>query len=630
MIIPLILTLITQISAPPYIRPEADIERRTVFVEFVYDGDTFRGIRVDDDMDVSSSRARQDAAFARDGDTFKGLDGVDYRLSGINAPEVAHPEHDKPEGQPGGEESSDALKRMILGERVTVLVDRANPTDRYGRTVAVVLMDDRDVNLDQVRNGFAEIRYVDLSPMIDEAIFRQYADDRAPGGGMEMPAASNREAGDRAESGALVNPNAAAHVLEAGDRVRLIVGPQSENFTVNPDGEILIKGLGVIRIGGKTAAQATTDLDSAIRAKGITATPITVFYLAPPTRTRRNVMIMGAIRRTGTYPATTILGAISTADGFTNEANPTEIRVTLNETTTIVNAARIMGGVDKDIDLQGGEVIIVPSFPRILVSGAVARPTWITAQYLSEAISVAGGPLPEADLERVELRTQSDTPIRIDAQAIFSGRIDDIRLNDRDRITIPIKPRAVVPNIQVYGPVLLPGTRQGFTVADAVREARPDTRADLQNVIIDRGNGDTTTVNARDIALGHALDQDLKTGDRVLIPRRPEAADTLQTVVVLGDVASPGQVPPGTLTQTLARAGGPKPTARLNAIHVRQPDGQAQTYDLTRLTTGRLPDPNLPPNSTVYVESDEPRRQGLADLRVIIGIVSALLLFAAK
>jgi endonuclease YncB( thermonuclease family)/protein involved in polysaccharide export with SLBB domain len=587
--IAIVLCLLAQIpDLPSYIRPDADIERREVTVEFIFDGDTFRGD-----------------------------DKIDYRLAGINAPEVAHPEHNKPTGEPGGEEATDALRALIAGRHVTALVDRAHPLDRYGRTVALIITDGQDVSVEMLRSGLAEPRYIDLSPMIDESAF--------------LTAVSTRDSFLSRGAATSEDVTVAGHVLAPGDRIRILVGNQTQDFSINPDGEVLIRGLGVIRVAAKTAATATTDLDSAIRAKGITATPVTLFYLAPPAKIQRNVVVIGAVKKSGTFPATTLLGAISAGEGFTYEANPIEVRITSGETTTLINTARIMAGVDRDIVLDGGEVIVVPTLPRILVSGAVSKPNWVTALFLSEAISAAGGPIAEADLEHVEFRTGSETSVRINVQAIFSGKADDIRLTDRDRITIPIRPRAIVPLVQVYGPVQRPGTTEAFTIADAIREARPDTRADLTNVIIDRGLGDTEVVNARDITLGHDLDTDLKTGDRVLIPRRSETAIAPpQFVTVLGDVKSPGQVPPGTLTQILAAAGGPTNSSRTAAIRVRFPDSHAATYDLTRVTTGSQPDPNLPPNSTVYVESDEPRRQGMNDLRTFIGVISTVALLVLR
>lgn len=580
--------LIAQFSArPAYIVPTADVEERTVTVAHIYDGDTFRGD-----------------------------EGRDYRLAGINAPEVAHPEHGKFADAVGGPEATDALRALIENRTVTAFIDREHPLDRYGRTVAIIQSGGQDVNLEMLRSGLAEPRYIDLSPMIDESAF--LAASRQPDSNVSRQAATREDV------------TVAGHVLAPGDRLRIVVGNQTEDFTINPDGEILIKGLGVFRAGGMTSPTATATLDSAIRARGIVQ-PVTIFYLAPPARVQRNVIVLGAVKRPGIYQASTLLAALSAAEGFIDASNPTAIRITAGDSSTTHNAQRILAGDSPDVPLSGGEVIAVPSLPRILVSGAIAKPDWVSALTLSEAVSAAGGVTPDADLERVEVRSSIDTPARINLTSIFRGDTDDLMLPDRTRVTVPLRPRAIVPLVQVYGPVERPGTTEAFTLADAIREAQPDTRADLESVILERTPGDTTILNAREIALGHALDTDLAQGDRVLIPRRPEAtADTPRTVTVLGDVARPGPVPPGPLTAILANAGGPKTTARLSAIHVRQPDGHSQTYDLTRITTGRQPDPDLPPNSTVFVESDEPRRQSMSDLRTFIGIFSALVLLGLK
>lgn len=582
----LLLALVAQFAnTPEYLRPDADIEHRAITVELIHDGDTFRG-----------------------------EDGLDYRLAGINAPEVAHPEHGKPDGEPGGKESAEFLHALLAGRRVTALIDRANSTDRYGRTVALILADDVDVNLEMLRSGHAEPRYIDLSPMIDPALFLAAVQPEG-----SRPAATSEDV------------TVAGHVLAPGDKIRIVVGNQTQDFTINPDGEILIKGLGIFSVGGRTSIGASAELDSAIRAKGISIQPITVFFVAPPARQLRNVVVLGAVRKPGTYEAATLLAAVSSAEGFTDAAYMAEVRVIARDTAMTVNAARILASLDPDPPLQGGEIVLVQALPRILVSGAVAKPNWVSALTISEAISAAGGPIPEADLEHVEYRSQTDAPIRLDAQAIFSGKSDDIRLSDRERITVPIRPRAIPPLVQVYGPVQRPGTTEAFTIADAIRESRPDTTADLATVIIDRAAGESESVNARDIALGHALDQDLKEGDRILIPRRPEAApETPQTVTVLGDVAKPGQYPPGTLTQVLAAASGPTNTARTTSIRVRLPDGQARIYDLTRITTGKQLDPYLAVNSTVLVESDEPRRQSMNDLRTFIGVLSTLVLLGLR
>lgn len=65
------------------------------------------------------------------------------RLAGIDAPELK---------QPYGIESRDALRQDILNQQVTVDTSK---TDKYGRSVGKVLINNEDINLKQVRRGLA-------------------------------------------------------------------------------------------------------------------------------------------------------------------------------------------------------------------------------------------------------------------------------------------------------------------------------------------------------------------------------------------------------------------------------------------------------------------------------------------
>ena len=82
-----------------------------------------------------------------DGDTITVLDSNNtqykIRLAGIDAPEKK---------QPFGQVSKKSLSDLVFDK--TVLVDWSK-TDRYGRLVGKVLVNDLDVNLEQVRLGLA-------------------------------------------------------------------------------------------------------------------------------------------------------------------------------------------------------------------------------------------------------------------------------------------------------------------------------------------------------------------------------------------------------------------------------------------------------------------------------------------
>jgi endonuclease YncB( thermonuclease family) len=95
-----------------------------------------------------------------DGDTATvvtdGGTNLKVRLYGIDAPETAKMNRrtgvvSKP-GQPLGEEAYRVLERKILGKRVeAVIMD----VDRYGRLVAILQLENRDINREMVSKGYA-------------------------------------------------------------------------------------------------------------------------------------------------------------------------------------------------------------------------------------------------------------------------------------------------------------------------------------------------------------------------------------------------------------------------------------------------------------------------------------------
>lgn len=82
-----------------------------------------------------------------DGDTISILDRAKnthkIRLAGIDAPEKS---------QPFGQKSKDQLAKTVFGKQVKA---QCGKSDRYGRAVCKILLADSDVNLEQIRAGFA-------------------------------------------------------------------------------------------------------------------------------------------------------------------------------------------------------------------------------------------------------------------------------------------------------------------------------------------------------------------------------------------------------------------------------------------------------------------------------------------
>jgi len=85
-----------------------------------------------------------------DGDTLELANGKEVRLLGIDAPEKGHY---------GYEEAKNKLKELVLGKNI-VLEKDVNNADRMGRLLRYVFVDSTFVNLEMVKQGYANVYIV--------------------------------------------------------------------------------------------------------------------------------------------------------------------------------------------------------------------------------------------------------------------------------------------------------------------------------------------------------------------------------------------------------------------------------------------------------------------------------------
>ena len=96
-----------------------------------------------------------------DGDSIKaeGHDiEIEVSLVGIDAPETSRKKGE--EGQPYSQESKKYLEGMILNKKVDI---KGYGRDRYNRMLGVVYLDSKNINLEMVKAGLAEV-YRGLAP----------------------------------------------------------------------------------------------------------------------------------------------------------------------------------------------------------------------------------------------------------------------------------------------------------------------------------------------------------------------------------------------------------------------------------------------------------------------------------
>jgi len=90
-----------------------------------------------------------------DGDTVKvrGTAGeITIRLVGIDAPEVSHKKAEP--GQPYSQQATKHLAGLVLNMNVEI---KEYGQDRHGRTLGVLFLAGKDINLEMIRVGYAEV-----------------------------------------------------------------------------------------------------------------------------------------------------------------------------------------------------------------------------------------------------------------------------------------------------------------------------------------------------------------------------------------------------------------------------------------------------------------------------------------
>jgi endonuclease YncB( thermonuclease family) len=90
-----------------------------------------------------------------DGDTVKAVGHdieIKVRLVGIDAPETSKRKLEP--GQPFGRKAEKYLAQLVLNKTVDI---KGYGSDRYGRILAEIYIDDKNINLEMVKTGYAEV-----------------------------------------------------------------------------------------------------------------------------------------------------------------------------------------------------------------------------------------------------------------------------------------------------------------------------------------------------------------------------------------------------------------------------------------------------------------------------------------
>lgn len=124
-----------------------------------------------------------------DGDTIYLANGRKVRFVGVNTPE---------KGVKGCQASKKFVQKLCLNREIGINIDDKKYTDKYGRTLAVVIVDGKNLNEMLLKEGLAEVMYIppsEFSPQnwADPSIVPQHTTETSPSKDVSSVSSANKK-----------------------------------------------------------------------------------------------------------------------------------------------------------------------------------------------------------------------------------------------------------------------------------------------------------------------------------------------------------------------------------------------------------------------------------------------------
>ncbi|MCX6344060.1 MAG: SLBB domain-containing protein [Armatimonadetes bacterium] len=326
--------------------------------------------------------------------------------------------------------------------------------------------------------------------------------------------------------------------------------------------------------------------------------------LVRPDKTSQ-VSISGPVKAPGLYgfqENMRLADLVKMAQGFVVDKEIYGGRADIIRNDSMNGASIISINLDKALKNDGKDNIVLQNMDNIFIyepdqvvfrpklvtiSGAVARPGTYkrsSGMKVSDAIAAAGGVLPSAHLERIDLMRldirENPSLIRVNLQAALNGDPEaNIILSDRDRLMVYTHDEVVWRDerVQIEGAVQRPGTyirSEGMKVSDLLFAAGgllPEAASTLELAY----GGNSSVSKITKIPLGNGVinkDADVLLNDRdvVTVPALNVCLRSPSVIYLTGEVVNPGPYvltnPSEKLADVINRAGGLTESADLNGL----------------------------------------------------------------
>jgi len=245
--------------------------------------------------------------------------------------------------------------------------------------------------------------------------------------------------------------------LMAGDFVAIQVYKQptlSMELSIPLSGEVNYPVIGTVQLAGRTIKQIEADVKSRLEEKKLINARVTVLVKS---YNQRCAFVLGSIHKPGEYEipfgkTLSLLQAVSKAGGF--EENADRDKMLLMRDNAGKRAAYSIayheivkkGGLDKDVLLKDGDILLVPERAKVYVLGKVKEPGGFNLSVnermtLTKAISLAKGfdPIGSPSKTTVIRNLPDGTThiFRINVYSIFDGTLRDPTILPGDTIFVP-------------------------------------------------------------------------------------------------------------------------------------------------------------------------------------------------
>ena len=350
-------------------------------------------------------------------------------------------------------------------------------------------------------------------------------------------------------------PTPTDYVLGAGDQVIIDiwgVSQQSIEGEISPDGHIVVEGVGPVKLGGLTVAEANSYLKESL-GESYRGSSMT---LSVGTTRSVKVEIVGDVSAPGSYTLSalsTLFNALYTAGGISDMGTLRDIKLYRNgkKVAGIDVYDYILNGNNAgNVRLQDNDLIIVGPYDAIVnIQGKVKRPMKYelkSDETLKNLLAYTGGFTGDAFDKNVRVIRKNGKEYSV--HTVAKNTFASFRLMDGDSIYVD----SIIPRfsnmVEIRGAVFHPGMyEKGASIntvyelveaADGLREDAFTARAVMHRRKADR-RLEVLAVDIEGIMNGRVPDIELRKEDVLYIPSVLDMRGE-ETLKITGEVNYPG------------------------------------------------------------------------------------------